>query len=1004
MIKHTFLGIIVIFFILLNCLSSAPLRNIPQTLIQPNGDTLRCFASGDEYYNWLHDKDNYTIIQDPVTGYYTYALQQDDVLIPSKYIADKVEPDRVGLLQGVNISPERMLQKRNAILGMAPYNVAAPRTGAINNLVVFIRFSDESEFTDLISQYDNMFNTSSPGANSMYRYFNEVSYNQLSVTSTFYPIPPGTTVVSYQSLNPRSYFQPYNSISNPNGYQGGDNGTERTDREHTLLHAAIDFVSTQVPTGLNLDGDNDGRVDNVCFIVLGSPTGWASLLWPHKWSLYTQTANINGKRVYTYNFQLQTSLQSSGVGVLCHEMFHSIGSPDLYHYSYDGLQPVYQWDIMENDLNPPQHMGAYMKYRYGEWIASIPEISVTGTYTLNPLTSSTNNCYKVASPNSTTEYYVLEYRKREGTFETSLPGEGLLVYRINTSQDGLGNRNGPPDEVYIYRPNGTTISNGTPVSAPFSSNVGRTAINDHTNPTGFLSSGSLGGLDLLNVGSAGATISFTVRMREALFSMQTTSLVYGRLPVGSSKIDSVTVSNPGTIALNISSVTSDNSCFTTIPSSYSIAASDSHKFYITFHPTTSGIKTSNIVFTHNAAGSPDTVLVSGISFRNLSVISGWNMVSVPFTDNDMYMKSLFPTSTSDAFAYQGGYAKHDTLAPGLGYWLKFSANQVVPMSGVPIDKDTIDVLPNWNLIGSIDDPLPVANIVPLSTTIQSRFFGYDRGYHFSDTIKPGKGYFVKVDAPGKLILSLGGGSAVPLNSAPIAKSMEAFNTLMIEDALGNKQTLYFGKKQDGVVSFAQDDLPPVPPRGIFDVRFASQRLLELFFSSTENPNENTINITSAVYPITITWNIIGNGENEYQLLDVYGGKSFKRSLHDGQGSIQIKDQRMTSMILKASSIVIPHEFALYQNYPNPFNPSTVIKYQLPVESRVMLKVYDVLGQEVKTLVDEVQSAGYKSLEWNVTYSTSDAIASGVYIYRIEATSITDPSRLFVQMNKMILIK
>jgi M6 family metalloprotease-like protein len=73
-------------------------------------------------------------------------------------------------------------------------------------------------------------------------------------------------------------------------------------------------------------------------------------------------------------------------------MFHSLGAPDLYHYSYDGLQPVYTWDVMETNLNPPQHMGAYMKYKYGEWITSIPVITSSGTYTLNPLTSSANNC------------------------------------------------------------------------------------------------------------------------------------------------------------------------------------------------------------------------------------------------------------------------------------------------------------------------------------------------------------------------------------------------------------------------------------------------------------------------------------------------------------------------------------------------------------------------------------------------------------------------------------
>ena len=87
---------------------------------------------------------------------------------------------------------------------------------------------------------------------------------------------------------------------------------------------------------------------------------------------------------------------------------------------------------------------------------------------------------------------MLEYRKRDGTFEGSLLGEGLLVYRINMSL--TGNAGGPPDEVYVYRPGGTRFVNGAPDSAAMSANVGRTSLNDSTNPGIFLSDGSPGGI------------------------------------------------------------------------------------------------------------------------------------------------------------------------------------------------------------------------------------------------------------------------------------------------------------------------------------------------------------------------------------------------------------------------------------------------------------------------------------------------------------------------------
>jgi hypothetical protein len=89
---------------------------------------------------------------------------------------------------------------------------------------------------------------------------------------------------------------------------------------------------------------------------------------------------------------------------------------------------------------------------------------------------------------------------------------------------------------------------------------------------------------------------------------------------------------------------------------------------------------------------------------------------------------------------------------------------------------------------------------------------------------------------------------------------------------------------------------------------------------------------------------------------------------------------------------IPKEFVLEQNYPNPFNPSTTIRYELPRASHVTLRVFNALGQEVSTLMDEVQEPGYKSVQWNAS-----GVASGVYFYRLTAES-------FVQTCKLLLLR
>jgi M6 family metalloprotease-like protein len=483
-------------------LYSAYLSNMPMHLTQPDGTKLNCLASGDEYHHWLHDADGYTILQSSQTGYYTYAERSGDGIRAGNVIVGKSQPRAAGLLPFVNISQSAYQRLRSSRF-QAPALRNAPTIGTVNNLVVYIRFSDQTEFGQNNSVYDGWFNT---GTSSQKNYFLEASYNQLTVNTTFYPAPVSGLVVSWQDSHPRAYYSPYDASTNPIGYS---NATQQTDRLFTLLANATAGVASAVPAGLNIDADGDGNVDNVVFIAKGGSDAWADLLWPHRWSIYDRTVTLNGKRVYDYNFQLQDFLTSSNVGVICHEFFHTLGSPDLYHYNESVFTPVGSWDLMEWNTNPPQHMGAFMKWKYGGWISSIPTITLDQVYTLNPLTSSTGNVYRIDSPNSASEYFVVEFRKKTGTFENQIPGSGLLVYRINTLA-GDGNASGPPDEVYIYRPGGTTLADGTISTAFFSSEAGRTAINNATNPSAFLSSGAAGGLSLYNIGSsAGSTISFT---------------------------------------------------------------------------------------------------------------------------------------------------------------------------------------------------------------------------------------------------------------------------------------------------------------------------------------------------------------------------------------------------------------------------------------------------------------------------------------------------------------
>jgi len=94
---------------------------------------------------------------------------------------------------------------------------------------------------------------------------------------------------------------------------------------------------------------------------------------------------------------------------------------------------------------------------------------------------------------------------------------------------------------------------------------------------------------------------------------------------------------------------------------------------------------------------------------------------------------------------------------------------------------------------------------------------------------------------------------------------------------------------------------------------------------------------------------------------------------------------------------IPEEFVLHQNYPNPFNPVTTLRYELPENGHVNVTIYDMLGREVKTLINQNQDAGYKSLIWDATNDYGKPVSAGIYLYQIQAGE-------YMQTKKMVLLK
>jgi len=367
--------------------------------------------------------------------------------------------------------------------------------------------------------------------------------------------------------------------------------------------------------------------------------------------------------------------------------------------------------------------------------------------------------------------------------------------------------------------------------------------------------------------------------------------------------------------------------------------------------------------------------------------SSWNMISLPMNIYNSRKSAVFPPAISPAFRYNpgGSYAITDSLLVGTGYWLKFPAAETIAVTGYPLTTDSVNVGAGWNMIGAVGLPIQTSSIIQIpGGIVLSQYFSYAGSYQTATTIVPSQSYWVKCSSAGKLVLNAGSSARPVAGMAGMIEktSVPNFGLLTITDADNHQQILYLGEENSAHINLNMYDMPPLPPAGMFDVRFSSQRDLEVV--NEKEMKSIAIQLSSARFPVSISYKTTGS------ILTMNGMKLTEEptTVRDSVGSI-----RLTF----AGSASIPKSFALEQNYPNPFNPTTTIRYALPVDAHVQLTIYDILGQKVQTIVDGIQPAGYKSVVWN-----GANIASGVYMYRLDAVS--GSQNVFSQIKKMLIIK
>lgn len=404
------------------------------------------------------------------------------------------------------------------------FDIVDSNRSQMTNLVIFVRFADDDEIDKNINDIDPMFNSGEEGFSSVANYFDAMSYGKVHINTVYaQQIASNGDIVSYVDPFPRGYFMPY-SQTNPDGYTDEPPMIGIHERERELLARIADYINQNelVSPYDVIDGDGDGCIDNVSFIIKGGVGEWASILWPHM-EFFPQDSmdhiiQINGYRLHCFNMEFEGSALYFRTETFCHELGHSLGMPDLYHYlHHTQIQPVGPWDIMDNGTLV--HPSAIIKYKYLHIVDDPIEITDDGTYTLNSSGSSPNqNLYYIRSRVDSTQWYIFEYRNQNDPFENRLPSSGLLIGRwVDTTTVGnlyMGNAfyqyPSHVNSYWIFRPgsNHDTIQ-GNLNNAAFNRGY---HFNASSNPHPYLADGTAENLfEILDIQPNGTTCTFRVR-------------------------------------------------------------------------------------------------------------------------------------------------------------------------------------------------------------------------------------------------------------------------------------------------------------------------------------------------------------------------------------------------------------------------------------------------------------------------------------------------------------
>lgn len=534
---------------------------------------------------------------------------------------------------------------------------------------------------------------------------------------------------------------------------------------------------------------------------------------------------------------------------------------------------------------------------------------------------------------------------------------------------------------------------------------------------------------------------------EPIGNVSPDSLAYGNVVVGKMKDLTFALSNTGDAVLTVTQLNFSNGGFSyrgTLP--VTVNPGSSVNISVRFKPAAVTAYSSTLAIISNNVAAL-SVKFSGTGTKltdSVSVAAGWSLLSVPANADNPTASAVFGDDFVNYLLYgytnSGGYITSDTIKTGRGYWLGVENSGVLDVTGTAnVGNIEVPLNSGWNLLASPfvsgyaksdlyfrkNGSTVTAAAAADSGWIQNVFYKYSSGaYSSADTLSVWSGYWLSalmadvytvfredstLSRPVEMILPDEPQISVDDWYVQIKASQNTQEDLLLAFGAHNNATDGFDAKYD----YAKPPVSPAPNaietyfeqtawNNLF-TKYGSDIRAKFVFPAPGKSWSFKVRAKTAGM-MTLSWSSINQQipeeiRNKYFfLLSSQGLVSGLNMLSVPSFSFNAEAGAVYTFTINSTLTAIgdeaglPQEYSLGQNYPNPFNPATAIRYDVKESGHVSIKVFDMIGNEVATLVNETKPAG----RYEVSFDAS-ALASGVYLYKMQAGS-------FNLTRKLVLMK